>query len=139
VTLGGVWEHWRDLLSGEVLKSCASRVTDANELIMPIHDRMPVILEPEDLGRWLATGVGAFPGHRRRLDRFLLVSDFSESKGVNRPSTPFRWKRIVQRAGKGLIERGIPEWHSSLESLLTSSIPAYGTERALGSACSLAI
>ncbi len=27
--------------------------TDANDLLMPIHDRMPVILKPEDYDLWL--------------------------------------------------------------------------------------
>jgi putative SOS response-associated peptidase YedK len=30
-------------------------VTEANELMRPIHDRMPVILDPESFGPWLET------------------------------------------------------------------------------------
>jgi len=30
--------------------------TEANELCQPIHDRMPVILAPENYGRWLDVG-----------------------------------------------------------------------------------
>ena len=29
--------------------------TSANELMLPIHDRMPVILEEEDVAEWIAT------------------------------------------------------------------------------------
>ena len=29
--------------------------TEANDLVGPIHNRMPVILRPEDEGRWLAS------------------------------------------------------------------------------------
>ena len=43
----GLWETWRDP-SGVVIPSCAIITTTPNELMAPIHDRMPVIL-PRDL------------------------------------------------------------------------------------------
>ena len=43
----GLWDAWRDL-KGEVVRSCTIITTSANELLNPIHDRMPVIL-PRDL------------------------------------------------------------------------------------------
>jgi putative SOS response-associated peptidase YedK len=47
----GIWEHWeRD---GKALDSCSIIVTAANELMKPIHDRMPVILPPERYDEWL--------------------------------------------------------------------------------------
>ena len=33
--------------------TCCFITTDANKLVRPIHDRMPVILKPEDYARWL--------------------------------------------------------------------------------------
>lgn len=50
----GLWEYWRD--GGEELVSCAIVTSAPNELMAPLHDRMPVILEPEDEGRWLGPG-----------------------------------------------------------------------------------
>jgi putative SOS response-associated peptidase YedK len=42
----GLWEHWeRD---GKVIDSCTILTTDPNELVKPLHDRMPVILSPHD-------------------------------------------------------------------------------------------
>jgi putative SOS response-associated peptidase YedK len=55
MAFAGLWERWRSPEGGEVLNSCAIIVTDANELMQPIHDRMPVILDPADFGRWLDT------------------------------------------------------------------------------------
>ena len=47
----GLWERWeRD---GEALESCTIVVTQANERIAEIHDRMPVILDPADFDAWL--------------------------------------------------------------------------------------
>ena len=51
VAFAGLWERWeRD---GQVLESCTILVTQANVLMAPIHDRMPVILDPADEARWL--------------------------------------------------------------------------------------
>lgn len=49
--LAGLWERWTD---GQAqIESCTIVVTAANEALSPIHDRMPVILEPTDYGTWL--------------------------------------------------------------------------------------
>jgi putative SOS response-associated peptidase YedK len=45
MAFAGLWEHWKDRETGEVIDSCAIIVTDGNDLMKPIHDRMPVILE----------------------------------------------------------------------------------------------
>jgi putative SOS response-associated peptidase YedK len=47
----GLWEHWEG--EGQVIESCSIMVTEANELVRSIHDRMPVILAPEDYRLWL--------------------------------------------------------------------------------------
>ena len=48
----GLWERWPQP-GGGVLRSCTIITCPANELIAPVHDRMPVILAPDDYGRWL--------------------------------------------------------------------------------------
>ena len=47
-----LWELWRGP-DGSVVESCTVVVTAANELTRPIHDRMPVILEPGVWDAWL--------------------------------------------------------------------------------------
>ena len=49
--LAGLWDEWRG--EGETLRSCTILTTRANERMRPIHDRMPVILKPENLRLWL--------------------------------------------------------------------------------------
>jgi putative SOS response-associated peptidase YedK len=39
--IGGLWENWKDLTSGEWIRTFAIITTDANELVAEIHDRMP--------------------------------------------------------------------------------------------------
>jgi len=48
----GLWEHWKSGEEGEI-ESCTILTTDANDLMQPLHDRMPVILNPEDYDMWL--------------------------------------------------------------------------------------
>jgi putative SOS response-associated peptidase YedK len=42
---------------GGLLETCTLLTTEANELLAPYHDRMPVILRPEDYDRWLDSEV----------------------------------------------------------------------------------
>jgi len=49
----GLWERWTDRASGETIRTCTIVTTTANEICAPIHDRMPVILALDDVGRWL--------------------------------------------------------------------------------------
>lgn len=48
----GLWEKW-DGPDHAVIESCTIITTEANELLQPIHDRMPVILAPEVYQIWL--------------------------------------------------------------------------------------
>ncbi len=49
----GLWEHWSDPVSGGELQTCTILTTTPNELMEPIHTRMPVILAPENYAAWL--------------------------------------------------------------------------------------
>jgi putative SOS response-associated peptidase YedK len=51
----GLWERWQGR-GGEALETCCILTTGANEVVAPVHDRMPVILRPEDFGPWLESG-----------------------------------------------------------------------------------
>lgn len=48
----GLWERWESP-DGESIASCTILTTEANEMMRPIHHRMPVILQPDDRDRWL--------------------------------------------------------------------------------------
>jgi putative SOS response-associated peptidase YedK len=50
--MAGLYEYWK-MKSGKGLESCAIVTTSANNFMRPIHDRMPVILRPENEDRWL--------------------------------------------------------------------------------------
>ena len=51
--MAGILENWKDPETGEWLRSCAIITGAPNALIAPLHDRMPVIIDPESYARWL--------------------------------------------------------------------------------------
>lgn len=53
LAMGGLWESWRGP-DGEILRTCAVITTAPNEVMAPVHDRMPVIIPPEYWQDWLA-------------------------------------------------------------------------------------
>ena len=56
----GLWDRWNDKASGEELQTYTILTTDPNELLKPIHNRMPVIVARKDYERWMAP---AEPSH----------------------------------------------------------------------------
>ena len=49
----GLWDEWKDPATQQPLRSCTIITGTPNPLIAPIHDRMPMILRPEDEEHWL--------------------------------------------------------------------------------------
>jgi putative SOS response-associated peptidase YedK len=50
--MAGIWESWKSP-DGPIVESCSIIVTAANNKLVSIHDRMPVILSPEEFTNWL--------------------------------------------------------------------------------------
>jgi putative SOS response-associated peptidase YedK len=48
----GLWERWHGG-DDEPVETCAILTTEANEVVRPVHERMPVILALADFGVWL--------------------------------------------------------------------------------------
>ena len=72
MAFAGLWESWDK--GGELLESCAIITTTANELVAPIHHRMPVILSKDRQTDWLS-GVPLDAG---QLGSMLLPSPAGE-------------------------------------------------------------
>jgi putative SOS response-associated peptidase YedK len=53
LAMAGIWEAWRSE-AGESIETCCIITTDGNELMQPIHDRMPVILDQAQWQKWLS-------------------------------------------------------------------------------------
>ncbi len=62
----GIWERWLPK-EGQALESFSILTTGANQVLRPVHNRMPVILEPKDYSRWME------PSAPERLPLDLLL------------------------------------------------------------------
>jgi putative SOS response-associated peptidase YedK len=86
----GVAGLWDRLESGDQdpLESCLVLTTTANGVVKPIHDRMPLILDPASYGRWLEASPPASPDILTALQ--VLPEELLESYTVS---------TLVNRAG----------------------------------------
>ncbi len=83
----GLWDVWRSP-EGQTLKTCTIITTEPNELIRPIHDRMPVIVPRELEELWLDPSPKA-PGELARVLRPYRAEElelFAVSSLVNSPA-----------------------------------------------------
>jgi putative SOS response-associated peptidase YedK len=53
LALAGLWEVWRGSPDDDWLVTCSIVTTRANTTVAPVHDRMPVVLAPDDWETWL--------------------------------------------------------------------------------------
>lgn len=58
LAFAGLWDRWRDLASGDEVLSCTIVVSGASEWMAPYHDRMPVLLQGDDIDAWLTGKLG---------------------------------------------------------------------------------
>ncbi len=86
LVMAGLWERWRDPTGGGDLESFTILTTAANATIAGLHDRMPVIVPPESIGRWLAseTSAAALQALLRPAPEDLLIK-YPVSRRVNSP------------------------------------------------------
>ena len=70
LALAGLWSGWRDPAIDAVRRTFTILTTTPNDRIAPLHDRMPVILDPADWSLWLAPA----------------LEDVGELHGLLRPS-----------------------------------------------------
>ena len=85
LTMAGLWDEWKDRETGMNVLSCTMIVTNANALAGTVHDRMPVLLQPEDFPRWLA-GSASTEMLKPAADDYLQV--WPVSRRVNSSRAP---------------------------------------------------
>jgi putative SOS response-associated peptidase YedK len=52
----GIWDRWKNL-SGKTVETCSILTTTPNAVTSVVHDRMPVILDPDSYDLWLDPGM----------------------------------------------------------------------------------
>ena len=84
----GLWEEWLDTETGEAVETCTIITTEANEVLKPVHNRMPVILKSDFYEEWLNPKVK----DTAKLHNLLVpypageMSSHAVSRAVNSPS-----------------------------------------------------
>ncbi len=84
----GLYEEWLDRETGEQIETCTIITTEANKVLEPIHERMPVILQAKDYDHWLDTK----EKDTGKLQKLLApypseeMTAYKVSKSVNTPS-----------------------------------------------------
>jgi putative SOS response-associated peptidase YedK len=54
LSIAGIWDEWTNREDGSKLKSCTMLITGPNMFVQDYHDRMPVLLRPEQFDGWLS-------------------------------------------------------------------------------------
>ena len=98
VGLAGLYSWCTNPATGEMLATATILTRDSTGILQPIHDRMPLALEPEDYDRWL--GPSATPGAE-------LIAEVSQ-KAADRADL---WEHYevsaLQGDGPHLVERKV--------------------------------
>ena len=96
MAFAGLWETWHPK-EGETIESCCIITTDANKLMEPIHDRMPVILDPDQWATWLSP-------QEHQADKLLPLIRSHESEPMQAWPVTRELNRVGLRDDAGLIE-----------------------------------
>jgi putative SOS response-associated peptidase YedK len=83
LTIAALWDQWKNKETGERIKSCAMIITEPNEFVAEVHDRMPVLLKPEQFDYWLRGNMGVeelIPASNDYLQRWAVSQRVNSSK-----------------------------------------------------------
>jgi putative SOS response-associated peptidase YedK len=86
LAIAGLWEYWEGA-DGSALESCTLLTTDANETMTPLHNRMPVFIDPADFDEWLGNGKDATKHELDHLQHLLRPA--SEALLTTYPVSPY--------------------------------------------------
>jgi putative SOS response-associated peptidase YedK len=99
MAFAGIWEEWQNNTC-EVISSFAIITTHANRIVSPVHDRMPVLLNPDGYDRWLDTSRSESNYFFQMISDNLMtaypVSSFVNKVTNNSPQCIQKRKNYVQ-------------------------------------------
>jgi putative SOS response-associated peptidase YedK len=58
LTAAGLWDEWKNRETGEYLKSCTMIITEPNEFVAEVHDRIPALIAEGQFQPWLSGQAG---------------------------------------------------------------------------------
>lgn len=96
MAFAGLWETWRPM-EGDAVESCCIITTDANTLMQPIHDRMPVILDQDQWETWLSPQI-------KQPEKLIPLIRSHDSESMQAWPVSRELNRVGMRNDAGLIE-----------------------------------
>jgi putative SOS response-associated peptidase YedK len=85
LAMANVWDKWYDIETGKPLFSCSLIITNANDFVRDIHDRMPALLEPDQFTPWLSGT--AYRNSKAATERFLADAAGDSSRAPDDDAT----------------------------------------------------
>ncbi|MBC7771502.1 MAG: SOS response-associated peptidase [Pyrinomonadaceae bacterium] len=83
IAFAGLWESWHNTShQGEPVETFTIITTTPNEMMAPLHDRMPVILDPQDFPSWLD------PGNKDTAGLLALLRPYPAELMQSHPVSP---------------------------------------------------
>jgi putative SOS response-associated peptidase YedK len=86
LTTAGLWDEWKDRQSGETVRSCTMIITGPNKFVAEVHDRMPVLLRPDQFDAWLDGSAGKemlVPAAEDMLNKVPVSQRVNSSRAPN--------------------------------------------------------
>ena len=86
LTTAGLWDEWKDRQSGETIRSCTMIITEPNKFVAEVHDRMPVMLRPDQFDAWLDGSAGKeilVPAAEDMLNKVPVSQRVNSSRAPN--------------------------------------------------------
>jgi hypothetical protein len=114
----GLWDRWKDA-TGKSVETCSIRTTIPNAVTSAVHNRMPVILNPDNYDLWLDPGM-----NHASAASDLLKPLFSDQKmnATLRLMNHKPGERITQETAREVCQR------TNSKALLAGSITSLGSQ-----------
>ena len=90
LTIAGLWDEWKNRQTGDRLNSCAMIISEPNEFVAEMHDRMPVLLKPGQFEHWLSGDMSVEelkPIENDYLQRWAVSKRINSSKADSNDPT----------------------------------------------------
>lgn len=90
LNIAGIWDEWTDKETGQSLRSCSMVITEPNKFVAEVHDRMPVLLKPDQFEGWLSGALGReslVPASEDMLQKWPVSKSVNSSRTSDEDST----------------------------------------------------
>jgi putative SOS response-associated peptidase YedK len=124
LTAAELWDEWKERASGEQIKSCTMIITEPNDFVAEVHDRMPVLLTEDQFVPWLRGEAGTEvlkPAPDDYLQRWSVSRRVNSSKADADDATLIERKLAHPFAACPCLQVFLAWWAAALDRVSTAS------------------